>query len=281
VDRAVAYNALGRLDLTPDERDRAAPVIARALLPHGITFDWFRANLRSVGVAVIIAMVTLPFWAGEVTTSYLYIAWYSWHWLAYLMAFWPPLVLVALLTPLLTAIQFRVTTRQERVVQDSAMSIAVTMGGPRCLEPLYQHVWRKTRISFDALITLATILPNVDESWYGCLPRGTSRAMASLAGSPREDLALSALDALGRAGDGSTAAAVERIVQRTKSKPVQQRAIQILPILTARRATEATSSTLLRPSAATPVDNLLRPTGEVADGGSSLLRATLGNTDAT
>ncbi len=125
-----------------------------------------------------------------------------------------------------------------------------------------------------AVSALLAILPQVSEEWHGHLPNGTSAALANLAASYHDALALSALEALANAGDGSAAHAVKCLMERAASDRVRERATTLLPILIGRAAHKMAQSTLLRPSSYNTTEHLVRPVYSGDPDVTHLLRAS-------
>lgn len=156
--------------------------------------------------------------------------------------------------------------------QKTALKTLARIGGPECIVALEAHLQSESVLLRQALQTIHTILPLISENWYGRLPAGGEQTLLHLAASPQEKLALEALDAVGRACSGNTLAGVEKLRQSTRFPSVAARADALLPILIARRAQESSVSTLLRPSQAQRVDQLLRPAHDTPPDRTNLLR---------
>jgi hypothetical protein len=133
---------------------------------------------------------------------------------------------------------------------------------------------RSSDVRRETFAALETLLPSVTGDWYGQLPVGTGEVLETLAVSLDIGLAPAALDALERAGSGSSAKAVARLAARAIGSRVSQRAADVLPVLVARQAQETAAATLLRPSSGHLTEGLLRPIYGGDPNVSHLLRAS-------
>lgn len=262
-DRVLACSLLGELDLTPPERAHACCLLVPPLLlPEGDN-----QNGRAMRSTFVISSLLAASW--------------MWTTGCFDSIFAPLLycVCVAILMictfPLCLACLPMWDWRRNRSVQRAAVRAIAQVGDPNCIVALEYHAYHRPTIRAEARQALRAVLPRVDSNWYGRLPIGCNRALAELAGVAEEEIALAALDALGQAGDGGTAEAVKRLLERTTTLPgVRARAAAVLPILIARKAREADPVTLLRPSHAGAADQLVRPVYGTEPEVTHLLRAS-------
>jgi hypothetical protein len=66
---------------------------------------------------------------------------------------------------------------------------------------LHDHIHTVARP--EALCALKAVLPTVTADWYGCLPDGVDQRLVQMACETEEEIAMAALEALGRAGEGN------------------------------------------------------------------------------
>jgi hypothetical protein len=250
-DRAVAFHVLRLIELSPSERENARRILLDALKKPDVE----RLSLERFCTAVGIAFV---------------------GWLILAIVFSMPVValpvvgfLSFLTSPFLLALQ---ELNRAAITRQIAATALAQSGDPECVVVLCEHVRRRTGIFTEAEATLKAVLPRITSDWYGRLPSGCNGALVSLALSPDWDLALLALDALGRAGDGSSAEAIAQITVR--KYPVFMRATAVLPTLVARQEREKASAVLLRPSAKNQTDHLVRPAYDTNPDVTNLLRAS-------
>lgn len=141
-------------------------------------------------------------------------------------------------------------------------------GTPECVEGLWQ-MYLHGRARGEAVQSLKIILPQLNAEWCG-----SDDALLGLAKSKDVVLALAALDALEKAGGGSSTKAVERLAKTAWSSLVRERAAALVPILAARHEQERASSTLLRPSFNNRQEHLVRPVYSNDPNVTNLLRAS-------
>jgi len=259
VDRAVAFHILGSIDLSPMEQEHAMRLVRDAFK---------RPDMGKV---------TILRFGGLLGTSVL-----SWAALSFLYSMvvrepfgFPELsgglMTGLLLTPLVLALQERNRTLLTRRIAAAAL---IRLGDPNCIMALYEHVRRPSIVMQDAVQALKAVLPRMTSDWYGRLPSGVGPALENMARSSDTELAIAALDALGQAGQGSSARAVERIAAHAAASHVRERAALVLRILIARQEHDKAVTTLLRPSDGGTPGELLRPVSGSDPTVRNLLRAS-------
>jgi hypothetical protein len=115
-----------------------------------------------------------------------------------------------------------------------------------------------------ALATLPSLLATLTTEDYGQFGSQVVPDLCRLLRQSSDDIVLSALEALGKIGDGQAVDPVERLARDTKEKGlllVQEAAERILPVLRQRQQEENNPRVLLRAAyaPAAPADTLLRP----------------------
>jgi len=253
-DRAVAFHALGLIELSPLERKHAG----RLLLDAFKMPDVVRLSLGGIGRVAFTAFL------GWLTFAILF---------SMSLDALPWLIFLSLLTvPFVLVIQEQNRTTITKRITATALA---QVGGPECIVALWKHVQRDSPISDEAVAALKAILPRMSADLYGQLPAGCNDALVDMARSgDLPDLAIAALDALEWAGDGRCAKAIARITPRNAASRVYKRAAAVLPTLIARRQREEASATLLRPSSSAPTEHLLRPIYSSDPDTTNLLRAS-------
>ena len=259
---AVAYHHLRQMDLSPSARQFAAPVLEKAIRQlgdYGATPRYFRR-------------VLLAEFLGWTTAL-----------LGFFRIWRPDFIVVACAAsgvvtlfscPFVVGGVALFDRSRARMVQRAAATAMIRAGDPTCIVALEQHMSHSSAIHREAVSALLAILPQVSAEWYGHLPNGASAALANMAASDHELLALSALEALANAGDGSAAHAVKCLLERTASERVRERAVTLLPILIDRAAHKMAESTLLRPSSYNATEHLVRPVYSSNSEVTNLLRAS-------
>ena len=260
-DRAVAFHALGLIELSPLEREHAG----RLLLDAFKKPDVIRLSLGGIGRVAFLAFV------GWLTFAILF---------SMSLGALPSLIFLSLVTvPFVLVVQEQNRTAITKWITATALA---QVGGPECIVALWKDVQRNSPISDEAFAALKAILPRMSADLYGQLPAGCNDALVEMARSPDlPDLAIAALDALERAGDGRCAKGIARITPRNAAGRVYKRAVAILPTLIARHEREQAAATLLRPSASVSAENLVRPVYGSAPDVTNLLRASQTQSAAT
>jgi hypothetical protein len=103
-------------------------------------------------------------------------------------------------------------------------------------------------VSTAALDVLPRILDRVAAGTPQSFPADEARRLCKLLNSDREQLVISILNALGRAGGGSAVLPVERLVKKGSTEAVRRLAEETLPILQERLRAEQAPAVLLRAS---------------------------------
>ncbi|HLK58733.1 MAG TPA: hypothetical protein VKU00_19330 [Chthonomonadaceae bacterium] len=105
------------------------------------------------------------------------------------------------------------------------------------------------RVRKAATAVLPRVLAGLTPAYYGRLESSAVPNLCTLLGHHNEELALAALDALEKVGDGRAVLPVEGALKKRRSERLRARAAEVLPILVARREREQASQMLLRASA--------------------------------
>jgi hypothetical protein len=258
-DRAVAFHMLGVIDLAPLEREHAMRLLLNAL-------QWPEKEKISIvrfGGALGIALINwsvLCIGMGIVSPP------------RFDLSGLPGLLLASLLTtPAILRVQNR---NRAYLTQRIAASALASVGNAECLAALYTQARQSSHLRQEANQALKSLLPSVTGEWYGQLSSAASMTLTKLARSYNVEMALAALDALERAGNGSCVKEVERIAALAPGSRVSDRAAEVCRILIARQAQETAAATLLRPSAGQLTDGLLRPVYNGDPNVTNLLRAS-------
>jgi hypothetical protein len=259
VDRAVAFHMLGVIDLDPLEREHAMRLLLNALQwPEKEKISIVRFG-GALGIAIaswlvfciVMGIASLP---------------------RFDLSGLPGLLLASLLTtPGILRGQDR---NRACLTQRIAANALASVGNAECLAALYSQARQSSHVRQEANQAIKALLPSVTVEWYGQLPSGAIVVLTALARSYDIDMALAALNALERAGNGSCASEVGRIAALAPGSRVSDRAAEVYRILIARQAQETAATTLLRPSAGQLADGLLHPVYSGDPNVTNLLRAS-------
>jgi hypothetical protein len=172
------------------------------------------------------------------------------------------------------AVMVLIERRHTHITNRAAIAAVSVIGSPECIVGLQHQLHWGVAARTEASYAMRNVLPTVDESWYGRLPSGSTYALIALAGSGDEELALAALNALEKAGDGAAAADVRRLARISTRESVCQRAREVLPILESRLDHERSASVLLRAAVGDNEQHLLQPANNTESPAEEMLRSS-------
>lgn len=210
-DRVVAYQVLGELDLSPEERCRADQMLVHALTPRPAD----NTLLPRIGRAVLSALalntlVGLPL-SFRLATGLTHAERILPTECAILcMAI---IGLTPLTVPLCLVFLWMWDTQRNNRVHRAALTALIHKGDPADILSLYSHLHSHAALRPEMLQAFRVALPLLDDSRYGRLSPETLRVLEDISLAPEEDLALRALNALQRVGDASNIETIEQIAR--------------------------------------------------------------------
>ena len=229
-DRIVGYSALREIDLSSTERAHAGHLLSQALAR-------FRAGtdlLTRLGKFVI--PVGVPCLLGS---------------LLFAMFVGVPgiglgLIGVCVLPLLLFTAMELLESKRTAMAQRAALTTLAQIGDPECIVALVTHVLHRSRLRQEAVRTLTAILPRVTSEYFRQLSYDAEQALLMLVKATDENIALAALDALERLGDGRYASALAATLVWVRSPRVDVRGAVVLSLLKARQEPAAAQIALYR-----------------------------------
>jgi len=256
-ERTVAIWALGRVQLTDQERDSAAGMLQEILEeePGGTYWQRFGRGLLC-GYAVAIPVSLL--WSLIVAQND------REPWLAIFlqMIFVLGTIASAAAVPL-NMVFGKIRTRQHDVVRQAAAETLGRLGVLESVGALAHTLFDPSELIREASAqSLHTLLPNLTESHYGVLGEQTIRNLGHALTYPDTNLAFKILDALAKIGTSHAIPYVDRIAKKAKTTRLQDKALEVLLRLDERKKRGDEANVYLRPSSSltSPTGQLLRPT---------------------
>ena len=181
----------------------------------------------------------------------------------------------ALTGSILMGLGFRFYSWSRRTVQLAAVAALESHGGPASLATLCELLLAGDA-SHPAPIRHAAIavMNRIEPGDYANLPRGCEDSLISLLYRQDPGITEASLNALRRAGSGSSARIVGRVVKTGRSESLRRIAAEVELVLLQRQHQEMASSTLLRAAPAIASGDLLRASAEPEARPQELLRSS-------
>ena len=271
-ERVVAIWALGRVQLSAQERESAACMLMEVLEQNAGGNFWKRA-MRGLAWGYSLAFPLSFFWSLAVAQNE------GGPWLMIFVEMMLIFGTAASLgtTPLSLFVGRQSNARQDMVRQAAAETLG-RLGALESIGGLAGALFDPSPLVREASAqALNQLLPNLTDSHYGLFGEQALRNLARALTYSNINLRFQILEALGKVGTSQVISAVDHIAKTGRIVHLRDKALEVLSRLEARKKQGDDARILMRPSSsfAAPTAQLLRPAHQAGDTEPlQLLRAT-------